>query len=93
MKDIKQLLPLRAEKNVSDYCIWGAKDSLIAERIIENDAEFIVKACNMHYELVDIAKDSLWVLNSLKNTDELCQHEFELLDRIKNLIEKLGDNS
>lgn len=45
-----------ASGSLTDFRIWQGDDGYIATAINEEHAAFIVRACNSHYELLEIAK-------------------------------------
>lgn len=49
-------LPLRAVREDAENCLVNPDDWIIAKINGKADAEFIVKACNNYYQLLEIAK-------------------------------------
>lgn len=68
----------------------GSKQGFVAQMgFCEGDrdknAEFIVRACNNHYELLDACQQAL---NSLSDYNERHDVYFGVMDRLKDVIQK-----
>ena len=57
-------LPFRVQLSMGDVCIVGGDDKIIATEPLlkSSDAQFIVTACNAHYDLVEALES---ILNEL----------------------------